>query len=226
MKRAWLVGEKVYLRPLERADIGAGWHDWVNDPVHTQGLWTPIPQTLEMMESYWQGTQGPSTVAFAVCDRQDDAFIGNARLSEITWIHRSCYYGRLISPHYAGKGYGSDALIQLLRYGFYTLGINRIWSSAWVDNQASLGSNRKIGMTEEGILRQHVYKDGRFHDAVALDDRYIIEPAFRTWWIAVDHRAPARPVGLDFAYASDTNPDWLSVDDLRALVAGLEKKSG
>ena len=168
MKRAWLVGEKVYLRPLERADIGAGWHDWVNDPVHTQGLWTPIPQTLEMMESYWEGTHGPNTVAFAVCDRHDDAFIGNARLSEINWIHRSCYYGRLISPHHSGKGYGSDALIQLLRYGFYTLGMNRIWSSAWVDNQASLGSNRKIGMTEEGILRQHVYKDGRFHDAVVL----------------------------------------------------------
>lgn len=168
MKRAFLIGERIYLRPLERSDIRDGWHDWINDPFNNVRLWTPFPQNLEAMEAYYDANQAPNTAAFAICDRKDDTLIGNARLSEINWVHRSCYYGRLIAPEHQGRGLGSEALIHLLRYGFYSLGMNRIWSSAWVDNEISLSSNRKIGMSEEGILRQFVYKNGRFNDAVVL----------------------------------------------------------
>ena len=127
MKRAWLIGEKIYLRPLERDDIDAGWHDWINDPLNMYGLWTPRPQTRDDMVRYFENfCQAESTVAFAVCDRETDTLVGNALLSRIDWIHRVSNYGRLMSPEYAGRGYGTDALIQLLRYGFYSLGLNRI----------------------------------------------------------------------------------------------------
>lgn len=168
MKRAFLIGERVYLRPLERSDIGEGWHDWINDPFNNVRLWTPYPQNLESMEAYFEANQPPNAVMFAVCDRSNDRLVGNARLSEFNWVHRSCNYGRLIGPEFQGMGFGSDALLHLLRYGFYSLGMNRIWSSAWIDNEISLASNRKMGMVEEGVLRQFVFKGGQFHDAVVL----------------------------------------------------------
>jgi ribosomal-protein-alanine N-acetyltransferase len=165
----WMIGEAIYLRPLEREDIDRGWLDWINDPLNTPGLWTPRPRTREDMIRYYEtACQGDNVAAFAVCDRETDRFVGNARLSEIDWVHRVAYYGRLMSPEFSGKGYGSDALIQLLRYGFHKLGLNRIWSSAWVGNRISIQSNRKVGMVEEGILRQNVFKNGRFEDAVIL----------------------------------------------------------
>jgi UDP-N-acetylglucosamine 4,6-dehydratase len=51
-------------------------------------------------------------------------------------------------------------------------------------------------------------------------DMYVIQPA-QMWWeqgewkdgTAVDH---------EFSYTSDTNPNWLSVEELREIVAGLE----
>ena len=106
---------------------------------------------------------------FAICDIENDKHIGNARLSQIDWVHRVALYGRLIGPaEYRGSGYGTDALIQLLRFGFHHIGLNRIWSAAVTDNEISLGSNDKVGMTREGILRQFCFINGEFVDVVAL----------------------------------------------------------
>lgn len=170
MERAWLVGEKIYLRAIEKSDIDDGWHDWINDPINTVGLWTPNPQGHHHMVDYFDSQQDHSrTVMFAICERETGRYIGNARLFDINWIHRICGYGRLIGPRDArGKGLGSDALIQLLRHGFHGLGMNRIWSAAWVQNAQSLSSNDKVGMTREGIAKEFVFKNGEFHDAVYL----------------------------------------------------------
>jgi ribosomal-protein-alanine N-acetyltransferase len=170
MKRAWLVGEKIYLRTIERADIDNGWLDWINDPVNTIGLLSPSPQTREHLVQYFEGQLDLAHVAmFAVCDKENDRYIGNARLFDINPVNRMCGYGRLIGPpEYRGKGYGSDALIQLLRHGFHNLGLNRIWSVAFIENERSLRSNRKIGMTEEGTARDYCYKNGNFYDGIYL----------------------------------------------------------
>ncbi len=170
MKRAWLIVDKVYLRAIERTDIDNGWLDWINDPINTMGLWSPNPQNREHLVEYFENSLDQSKVVmFAVCDKTNDRYIGNARLFDINFIHRMCGYGRLIGPpEYRGKGYGSDALIQLLRHGFHNLGLNRIWSVAWIENEKSLASNRKVGMTEEGVARQYCYKNGRFYDGIYL----------------------------------------------------------
>ncbi len=106
---------------------------------------------------------------FAICDKENDLHIGNARLSGIDWVRRVALYGRMIGrAEYRGEGYGSDALVQLLRFGFHHLGLNRIWSAAVITNEISLGSNDKAGMMREGILRQFFYVGGRYRDGVAL----------------------------------------------------------
>lgn len=202
MKRAWLIGDKVYLRAIERADIDNGWLEWINDPINTMGLWSPNPQTHDHLVEYFEGTLDQSRVVmFAVCDKENDRYIGNARLFDINFIHRMCGYGRLIGPpEYRGKGYGSDALIQLLRHGFHNLGLNRIWSVAWIENEKSLGSNRKVGMTEEGVARQYCFKNGRFYDGIYLSmlradfDRLHGDPAY---WAARDDKFRVGAKGRD-----------------------------
>jgi|ETN02SMinimDraft_4_1059925.scaffolds.fasta_scaffold117388_2 RimJ/RimL family protein N-acetyltransferase len=169
MNKAKLVGEKTYLRPLEREDIDNGWHDWINDPEINIHLINPWPQTRESLVDYFEQSTPPNCVMFAICDKETDTYIGNARLSSIDWIHRTALYGRLVGPReYRGGGYGTDALVLLFRYGFHFLGLNRIWSTAWIENDVSLASNDKFGMTREGIMRQAVFKNGDFHDTVIL----------------------------------------------------------
>lgn len=170
MKRAVVVGRQIYLRPLEYEDIEGGYHDWINDYEVFRGLLSPLPQTRESLANYVDRSRQPDCVIFAVCDKESDRFIGTTRLSSIDWIHRNGVYGGMIGPAaFRGKGYGSDMLIQIIRYGFHFLGLNRIWSAAWIEHEVTLKANlEKVGMKNEGTMRNHVYKDGEFHDCVVL----------------------------------------------------------
>jgi RimJ/RimL family protein N-acetyltransferase len=169
MKRAKVIGERIYLRPLEREDLDNGWHDWINDSTININLINPLPQNMDDMVKYYNSNQGSDCVLFAICDKSNDKYIGNARLSRINWINRTAEYGRMIGlSEYRGKGYGTDALIQLFRFGFHNIGLNRIWSTAWIENKVSLASNSKMGMVVEGTMRQAVFKNGKFHDTVIL----------------------------------------------------------
>jgi UDP-N-acetylglucosamine 4,6-dehydratase len=55
------------------------------------------------------------------------------------------------------------------------------------------------------------------HQAIDLGDMYVIKPVLR--WSAEDHWTTGRPLPDGFRFASDTNDRWLSVDELRQLVA-------
>ncbi|MDA1024258.1 MAG: GNAT family protein [Proteobacteria bacterium] len=169
MRRASIFGQNVYLRPLEEEDIDGGWLDWINDTAVSRHLASSFPVTRQALTQYWANSQPPNTTMFAICLVEDDIYIGNARLSEIDWISRKCKYGRIIGDAaHRGRGLGTEALILLFRYGFHTLGLNRIYSSAIIENEISLASNDKVGMTREGILKQDIYRSGQYFDTVYL----------------------------------------------------------
>jgi UDP-N-acetylglucosamine 4,6-dehydratase len=52
-------------------------------------------------------------------------------------------------------------------------------------------------------------------NTVELDDMYIIQPV-RAWW-PVENWVGAQPLPDGSRYASDTNTQWLPVDDLLGL---------
>ena len=106
---------------------------------------------------------------FAICLKDNDQYIGNARLGNIDWVNKCSTYGRLIGKEdFKNRGLGSEALILLLKYGFKNLGLNRIASSALSTNIISIKSNLKIGMKKEGILREASFKNGKFVDRIQL----------------------------------------------------------
>jgi len=51
-------------------------------------------------------------------------------------------------------------------------------------------------------------------------DMYVIQPA-QMWW-EQGQWEDGKAVDHEFSYTSDTNPNWLSVEELREIVAGLE----
>lgn len=169
MKRAIIIGEEIYFRPLERADIDGGWHEWINDHEIRENLDGVFPINRDELERYWESSKSPDTVMFAVCDLKTDQYIGNARLSAIDWINRRCAYGRLIgAADFRGRGLGTQTLTLLLRYAFLKLGMNRVATGVVITNEASLHSNDKAGMVREGVQREALWKDGRYQDVVSF----------------------------------------------------------
>ena len=62
-----------------------------------------------------------------------------------------------------GKGLGKEALTAVLRYGFETLDLQRIYLDFYTGNPAEY-LYRSVGFTEEGVLRGNCRKDGVLHD--------------------------------------------------------------
>lgn len=62
-------------------------------------------------------------------------------------------------------------------------------------------------------------EDARY--TVDIGDKYVIEPAFN-WWNRASYTGNGFDrVSPDFCYRSDTNDQWLSVEDLRSMVERL-----
>ena len=52
-----------------------------------------------------------------------------------------------------------------MRFGFHDLGLNHIYGKVTLANKAAVGSNEKIGMTREGVIREDVFLNGGFYDS-------------------------------------------------------------
>ena len=154
----------LYLRPIQKEDVYRGWYEWINNSDISKNISSIFYKTHENLLEYIEASKPPNAMLFAICDH-NDIYFGNARVSEVDWINKSCTYGRFIGdPDYRSKGYGTEILFLLLDYCFNSLGMNRVYTKVFSDNVASNKSNIKVGMTLEGTLREAQFSNGHFLD--------------------------------------------------------------
>jgi ribosomal-protein-alanine N-acetyltransferase len=96
----------------------------------------------------------------------DQTLIGAIGLRDIDPEHFQAELGFWIGREWWGKGYAREAAAALIRFGFETLGLNRIYGHHMTRNAASGRVLLAAGMRQEGVLRQRVRKWGVFEDVV------------------------------------------------------------
>jgi RimJ/RimL family protein N-acetyltransferase len=74
--------------------------------------------------------------------------------------------GIAMLPEARGKGYGTAAQRQLVRYLFLHSQVNRIEAGTEINNVAEQRALEKAGFTREGVMRGAAFQGGRWHDAV------------------------------------------------------------
>jgi ribosomal-protein-alanine N-acetyltransferase len=75
-----------------------------------------------------------------------------------------------------GQGYATEGVRFLLRLGFKTLGLHRIWGKCHVDNAASAHVMEKLGMSLEGRIREHVWLRDHYRSSLLYS---ILEHEYR-----------------------------------------------
>ena len=111
------------------------------------------------------GARGDELV-LAVRRRQECGLVGCVSLREIDRVHLQAELGYWIGVPYWGQGFATEAAQVIVRYGFQTLGLNRIYAHHMARNPASGRVLQRVGMQREGVLRQRVRKWGKFEDVV------------------------------------------------------------
>ena len=105
-------------------------------------------------------------VMLATLEREDCKKVWeDTALQDIDWKNRACSLGYgLTKLEYRNKGYATDAVKVMLRYGFRHLGLERISSSTQESNIGSQRVLEKSGFMFEGRERKACYFAGQRHD--------------------------------------------------------------
>ncbi len=103
------------------------------------------------------------SVRLAITVRNTQELYGGVGL-RIEPAHQHAELGYWVGVPYWGHGYATEAASEILRYGFETLNLQRIYASHLAGNVASSRVLQKIGMRHEGCLRNHICKWEKFYD--------------------------------------------------------------
>lgn len=166
MKNPFLIGDLVYLRPLDRADAPK-LQQFINDPDVNRMLLAHRPYSLEFEQQFIE-KHGSSTgdIVLGICLRADDRLIGATGLHGLSAKDRHAAFGVEIGEKdYWGKGYGTEVTRLMTGYAFDTLNLNRVWLLVYENNERGRRAYEKVGYRREGVLRQYTWREGRWWDA-------------------------------------------------------------
>lgn len=166
-----LKGKSALLRPFKRSDISY-FLKWFNDPEIVQYLDMYLPMTEMSEEKFIEelGTTRVNSDVLFVIEAIEGAAtkpIGTCGLHQINPKDRDAVFGIVIGEKgYWSKGYGVEAAMLAINYGFQQLNLHRLSSAAVAFNERSIKLHKKLGFREEGRLRQAMFKNGQYHDRV------------------------------------------------------------
>jgi ribosomal-protein-alanine N-acetyltransferase len=169
MNNPFIIGEKIYLRPLDLNDLNGNYINWLNDPIVTlQNSHHLFPNSKIDLENYIRNAYvSNDKLPLAIVDINNDKHIGNISLVDINYINRRANWGLVIGEkEYWGKGVAKEASILILKHAFETLNIKRIFSGTTEKNIGGQKLMEAVGMIREGISRKHIYKNGEYLDIV------------------------------------------------------------
>jgi diamine N-acetyltransferase len=176
MKSAFLIGERLYLRPLEKADLPVI-REWANDPEIRRLTGEVKPMGEAGAEEFYGRVCGdPDRVWFLIILKEGDRPIGEAGLLRMFPAWRTTDLSIIIGDKGAwGQGYGTEAILLLLNYAFGHLNFHRVAIGVVDFNERALGFYEKIGFKREGVQRDGYYYAHKYHDFVMmsiLDDEF------------------------------------------------------
>ena len=185
MRNPILVGDRVYLRGLEKSDADAMAMGFAVESERMMQRWR-IPLSPIAWEEYIDGMhkqQPPKMIELGVCLKDDDTLIGSVMLDFINYVDRTAETGSwLILAEHRSKGYGTEAKHLLLEYAFDHVQLHVLYSWVWEPNKRSAAALMKQGYQPAGKLLRQDLKDGVYYGALMFDIKRDEWVAARTAW--------------------------------------------
>jgi RimJ/RimL family protein N-acetyltransferase len=168
MMNPFLIGDKCYLRPLERADA-AVIAPWFNDQEVVRTMLSYRPMSVGAEEAWLADNAKGHGIVVGIALRATDELVGSTGLNQIDLRNRHACFGIVIGrKDLWGQGLGTEATRLVVDYAFATLNLHRIWLHAYEYNERGVRAYEKVGFKREGVLREDCYRDGRYWDTIAM----------------------------------------------------------
>ena len=156
---------RLRLRSLRPSDIGVAYLSWMNDPQITRFLevrFTGVKDLAELQAFVDSMNASPNNYMFGIFRKDDDRHIGNIKLGPIIREHARSEIGYLIGDRSSwGKGYASEAIHRVARFGLDELGLAKIKAGCYEPNVGSVKALLKAGFEHEATVPLDSVCEGR-----------------------------------------------------------------
>lgn len=162
-----LETERLLIREITEDDYAAI-HRYASDPIVSKFMiWGPnteeetrahIERTIEMRKQ-----QPRVSYEWAVELKDSRELIGGCGIHVVDPLQGEIGY--CFNPLYWRKGYASESSKAMLKFGFKSLGLHRIYATCRPENISSANVMKSVGMQYEGHLRGHMWHKGQWHDS-------------------------------------------------------------
>lgn len=164
MQNPFIVGERLYLRPLEPQQDYHHVAQWNNGEDMRRYFNVYPTSDTRMKERLGQFYQSFQHILLGVALKDGNELIGIVGLKDINILNQTAEFYVKIDPSTQGKGYGTEATTLMLQYGFDELNLNRIQTQDMEENIGGWRADEKAGFKLEGTLRQAIQRFGRYHN--------------------------------------------------------------
>lgn len=163
-----IFGTKVVLRPIVAADAESMWQS-LDDPDVARLTGTHQVFSRDLIES-WTATRAAQIdrLDLAIVDAATGDWAGELAVNEWDPDNHSCNIRIALDSGSRDRGLGTEAMRLAIDYVFETLPIHRLELSVYAFNDRAIAVYRKLGFHHEGVERDALYWDGRYHDSVTM----------------------------------------------------------
>ena len=170
-----VYGKKIYLRAMEPEDMEM-YREMANDPETERllGGWSFPISKREQLSWYERAVSDKNNLRFTIVVQETEEASGMLNLVDIDWKNGSAFHGIRLSGN-KGKGFGTDAVMTIMKYAFEELRLIRLDGSFIEYNLPSQGLYKKCGWVIEGTKKKAYYRNGQHYNlliAGITDEEY------------------------------------------------------
>jgi [ribosomal protein S5]-alanine N-acetyltransferase len=163
-----LAGDGVALRALREDDAPAYAAAFRDDPELGRLLGVESDPDEAAVRARIAGAEQRAGFELAITANGSDALRGVVAVHSIEADHGRAEVGFWLASQARGAGLGARAVSLVIGWLFEEEGLRRIEMTTTPDNGAALVLARRLGFTQEGVLRQRAIERGRAVDIVWL----------------------------------------------------------
>jgi RimJ/RimL family protein N-acetyltransferase len=164
-------GDLVKLRDYRREEMPKV-KELINNPDIKKFLTPMVPFPFTTEDEYkWYDSNSAlkDTYTFAIETLEDGMLLGGCGVNSIDWKNSHATLGIFIGEiDYLGKGYGTDAFKTLIRFVFDEMNVNKVKLDVYSFNERAIKSYEKCGFKKDGILREELFREGKYHDIISM----------------------------------------------------------
>ncbi|WP_243521612.1 GNAT family N-acetyltransferase [Bacillus pseudomycoides] len=162
-----LETERLILRELTESDAQSILNCFSNTDVlryYGQNPLKSIDQVKQIIRNFVESYNEKHGIKCGIELKGTKGIIGTIGFHDWSSEHKRANISYALFPEQWRNGYATEAVSQVISYGFHILHLTRIGAIVFLENESSNKLLTKLGFKKEGVLQNYLYQNGIPHD--------------------------------------------------------------